>query len=126
MNYKLGDVLNEDVMQMQVFQWAAYEMGKYPQLALMYHIPNEGKRSLPGGYKMKLKGLKPGVPDICLPVPKTYYGALYIELKMPDGRHTAAQSEYMQALRDAGNYVKTCRSVDDAIKTITDYMNEKF
>lgn len=51
MNYKLGDVLNEDVMQMQIFQWAAYEMGKYPQLALMYHIRTRGSAVCRAGTK---------------------------------------------------------------------------
>jgi hypothetical protein len=28
--------------QEALFRWAAYNRAKYPALALMYHIPNEG------------------------------------------------------------------------------------
>lgn len=34
----------EDVEQMCLFRWADAQSGKYPELSLMYHIPNGGKR----------------------------------------------------------------------------------
>ena len=74
--------LTESQLQIQIFEWAQLMTGKYPELSLLYHIPNEGKRSIYYGAKLKREGLKSGVPDICLPIPKGQYGGLYIELKV--------------------------------------------
>ena len=60
----------ESEEQQTLFRWAAMQCGKYPELALMFHIPNEGKRSWMTGGRMKAEGLKSGVPDIFLPVPR--------------------------------------------------------
>ena len=35
----------EDVEQMCLFRWAKASEGKWPELKLMFHIPNGGKRS---------------------------------------------------------------------------------
>ena len=32
----------EDTEQICLFRWAALQSSKYPELALMYHIPNGG------------------------------------------------------------------------------------
>ena len=58
----------ESAEQQTLFQWARMQSGKYPELELLYHVPNEGKRSHKTGARMKAEGLKSGVPDICLPV----------------------------------------------------------
>ncbi len=67
--------------QQAVMEWAEYQTGRYPELKLLYHIPNEGKRSVVNGANLKKAGLKKGVPDLCLPVAKGNYHSLYIEMK---------------------------------------------
>ena len=90
----------EDVEQTQLFAWANFARGKYPELTLMYHVPNGGKRSKAEAVRFKAQGVKAGVPDICLPVPRGKYHGLYIELKrVKGGRVSAAQEEYISALR---------------------------
>ena len=74
----------EDLEQAALISWAeAYER-IYPELALLYHIPNGGKRDRIVAAKLKAQGVKPGVPDLCLPVPRGKYHGLYIEMK--DGK----------------------------------------
>ena len=46
-------VPTESVEQQHLFQWARMASGKWPELELMYHIPNEGKRTRAGGGRMK-------------------------------------------------------------------------
>ena len=95
--------------QIAVFEWAQWNMTKYPELALMYHIPNES--NVPVQYRVKLKkmGLKSGVPDICLPVSKSGYHALYIEMKRTKGSTTSdAQKWMVTKLNTAGNIAIIC------------------
>jgi len=63
------------------------------------------------------------VPDLCLPVPRGDYGALYIELKVSGRTTTDAQEEMIEKLRAAGNRVVVCRDLDDAIELIQTYLS---
>ena len=97
-------------------------MTQYPELDLMYHIPNEGKRSKVLGMILKAMGLKPGVPDLCLPVPRCGYGALYIEMKSRTGMPSADQKRWLVKLTRAGNCAVVCREWTAAAKFIEQYL----
>ena len=112
--------------QMLLFDWAEFAMCQYPELELMYHIVNEGKRSVYEGSKLISQGMKRGVPDICLPVPRGGYGALYIELKRRQGgRVSKDQRDWVDALNRVGNRALVCKGFDEAKKAIEDYLNGK-
>ncbi|MGN0989552.1 MAG: hypothetical protein ACI4N6_04505, partial [Eubacteriales bacterium] len=84
----------EDEEQAYIVSWAKINESRYPELKLLYHIPNEGKRSGREGARMKRLGLRRGVSDLCLPVARCGFHGLYIELKAQDGRATAEQNEF--------------------------------
>ena len=108
-----------------LFQWAALSCGKYPELALMYHIPNEGKRSPTAAAKLKAQGLKTGVPDICLPVARGGFHALYIEMKRTSGgRVSADQKWWIEKLTKAGNMAVVCKGFEGAKDVIERYLKE--
>ena len=112
--------------QQAVMEWAEYQTGKYPELKLLYHIPNEGKRSVVNGANLKKAGLKKGVPDLCLPVARGGYNALYIEMKKDKRcRPSADQIEWLTALSAEGNFAIVCYSAEKAIETIKWYVNLK-
>ena len=54
---------------------------QWPELALLHHIPNGGTRDAVEAKHLKQQGVKSGVPDLCLPVPRGQYHGLYIEMK---------------------------------------------
>lgn len=111
--------------QRNLFRWAAYQRGRYPELALMYHIPNGGSRHPYEAHNLKEQGVKPGVPDICLPVARGPYHALYIELKrQKGGRVSEDQRAWLGALTRAGNRAVVCRGWDEARKEIEDYLKQ--
>lgn len=106
-----------------LFQWAALSRGKYPELAMMYHIPNEGKRSPATAAKLKAQGMQPGVPDICLPVSRGGFHALYIEMKRKKGgRASKEQYEWIGKLNDAGNLAVICEGFEQAKAWIVLYL----
>ena len=51
---------------------------KWPELELLHHIPNGGSRDVVEAAHMKRQGVKSGVPDLHLPVPRGGYASLYI------------------------------------------------
>jgi hypothetical protein len=112
--------------QMAVFEWAQWNMTKYPELALMFHIPNES--NVPVQYRVKLKkmGLKSGVPDICLPVARGGYHALYIEMKRTKRSATSEQQKWTIAkLNAVGNIAIICKGAEQAIENIKEYLRLK-
>lgn len=109
--------------QTALFRWAAYSAAKYPALRLMFAIPNGGSRHPAEAAHMKAQGVKPGVPDICLPVPVGRYAALYIELKRKKGgRVSDEQRGWIEALNRAGNRAVVCRGWDEAREEIVRYL----
>ena len=96
------NISSETQEQEALFRWADFAVSKYPELELMYHVPNEGKRTVSNGAALKRQGLKKGVPDICLPVPRGNYHGLYIEMKKIGGKPTAEQKYYINELAKQG------------------------
>lgn len=116
---------SESNEQMSLFRWAAYNTGAYPDLQWMYHIPNGGKRNITTAKRLKAEGVKPGVPDICLPVPKGSYHGLYIEMKAGKNKATKLQEEWLIALSNNGYSTAICYGWEEAVGVIKRYMDQK-
>lgn len=114
--------MTEHTAQSMVFSWAMWNSKKYPELKLLFAIPNAGKRSIGAAAYMRSEGLKSGVPDVCLPVPRGEYGALYIEMKTIKGKVSPNQAAWVADLQAAGNKVEVCRTYEDAVKALSDYL----
>ena len=110
-----------------LFQWAALESGAHPELALLHAIPNGGKRSKSEAARMKAAGVKPGVPDMFLPVAREGCHGLYIELKRRDGgRVSTEQTAWMDALARQGYKTALCHGWDAAREEIQRYLGGKW
>lgn len=115
--------ISESVEQQRFFQWARMQSGAMPELELLYHVPNEGKRSRATGARMKAEGLKSGVPDVCLPVARGGKHGLYIELKREKGgRLTPAQREWIKSLKEQGYAAEVCHGWEAAAKVTKEYL----
>ena len=113
----------ESQEQQALFRWAAYNRGRHPELRLMYHIPNEGKRPTSTGARMRSEGLRKGVPDICLPVPRGLYHGLYIEMKrVKDSRVSSEQKQWLRDLTDQGYMAVICNGFEAARGVIENYL----
>lgn len=109
--------------QKALMRWAAYNRGRYPELALLYHIPNEGQRDPRVGARMRAEGLRKGVPDLCLPVARGGSHGLYIELKRTKGgRVSPEQAEWIDGLLRQGYAACVCRGWEEASREIERYL----
>lgn len=120
--YKKTYVPSEDEEQTAVMDYCLAMQGKYPELELMYHIANEGKRGRHYASLQKRIGLKAGVPDLCLPIARKGFHGLYIELKALDGRISPKQKEWIAKLNEQGYKAVFCFGADAAIEVIADYL----
>lgn len=113
--------------QVALFDWAAWQAGLWPELRLLYAIPNGGKREIRTAAMLKSEGVKPGVPDICLPIPRGGKHGLYIELKRRKGGTVSpAQEAWIRALCLQGYECCVCCGWDQARETILRYLqNDK-
>lgn len=119
-------VPTESVEQISLFRWAHYSRGRYPELALLHHIPNGGTRSKSEAGRFRAEGVKAGVPDICLPVARGGYHGLYIEMKRRrGGRLSADQAEWIEALMREGYVAAVCRGWQEAQALIERYLQGK-
>lgn len=113
----------EDEEQIWLFSWAELNMGRFPELKLMHHIPNGGKRSKSEASRFKAMGVKAGVSDIFLPVSRGGYHGLYIELKAKDGRPTKEQKDFIAAVEQEGYLAVVAYGGEEASKTIERYLS---
>lgn len=113
--------------QVRLFEWAELVSLKDLRLKLLFAIPN-------GAYfggmwkvinKMKAEGLKSGVPDVFLAVPKKRFHGLFIEMKVGKNKPSDTQKEWIENLRLAGYMVEICYSADEAINLIQMYLDAK-
>lgn len=114
--------MSEHDEQVALFAWATWQGGQWPELDMMYAIPNGGHRFKAVAAKMKDEGLKPGVPDICLPVARGGFHGLYIEMKFGKNKTTKSQEGWHFKLTEQGYLVMVCYGMQNAKQVVTDYL----
>lgn len=75
---------------------------KYPGLDLIFSIPNGQIRHPAVAARLKEEGVKAGVPDLFIPVPRGNAHGLFIEMKARKGRLSPPQCEMLEALARQG------------------------
>lgn len=108
--------------QAALFRWALLQRGRFPEIDLLYHIPNGGKRDEKEAAHLKRQGVKAGVPDLCLPVARGKWHGLYIELKAGKNKPTEKQQAWIRALAKQGYATAVCYGWEDARQVIMKYL----
>jgi hypothetical protein len=103
----------EEATQIAFFQHA--RMRLVPG-AFIFHIANQGKRSVVAGRILKSAGLVPGLPDVWTLL-ATAEGTIVrcIELKSERGRLSAVQKQTIAQLEACGVEVAVCSDLDSAL-----------
>ena len=95
---------------------------RHPQLRLLFAVPNGGDRNKIVAAKMKAEGIKAGVPDYLLPVPRSGFTGLAIELKSMTGCASREQKQWIADLRACGWRAEVCRGWESAWNVIRQYV----
>ena len=95
--------------------------GRYPDLRLLFAVPNGGARSKATGGKLKAEGVRPGVSDYIALVPRNGFHGLVLELKTAKGRASPEQMAFIAAARIAGYRTEIARGWTDAWVVVCSY-----
>lgn len=114
--------MSEHDEQSALLSWAATRTTTMPELERMFAIPNGGFRDNNTGKRLKAEGVRAGVPDLFLPVPRGGKAGLWIEMKIRKGRVTERQNDWIEWLRNQGYEARVCYCWQDAAEMIELYM----
>jgi hypothetical protein len=116
----------EHLIQCRVIEWRDYMMNQDDRLRNLFAIPNGGLRNKTVAKKLKAEGVVAGIPDLFLAWPQFHcrppIAGLFIEIKTPKGKLSEAQNERHKNLRRGGYQVEVCRSAEETIELIKDYL----
>lgn len=121
-NFKITD---EGAHQETIMQWCALQKNRYPELDLLYHVPNGGRRDKATAMAMKRQGVKAGVSDLVLPVARKNYHGLYLELKAPGGCLEQSQKDFLQKVEQQGYLGIVCVGWTAAVDALKEYLDGK-
>lgn len=112
----------EHTEQALLFQWVELAKGRTPELGMLFAVPNGGHRHIAVAAKLKAEGVKRGVPDLCLPVPRGKYHGAFWEMKAGANRASREQRAWLDALAKLGYYTNVCLGWETARDEITAYL----
>lgn len=118
---------SESQHQMAVIKWTqqASIRQKWPELKLLFHIPNERHCTPQQGKNLQRMGVKRGVPDLFLPVPRGRYNGLWIEMKSETGSATDDQEWWGEQLLGQGYMWEVCHGWTSAVRVLEWYLSLK-
>ena len=112
----------EALEQTRLIRWCRERAFIVPELALVFHIPNGGKRNATEAAHLKAQGVLAGVPDLFLPVARHGKHGLWIELKIKPNRPTEAQKAWLGEMTAQGYGAVVCYSAEEAEAVLMDYL----
>jgi len=114
---------SEHVEQRALVAWATIQSKTIYELASLFSVPNGAHVSKAQAGKLKSEGLKAGVPDLFLAIPRRGYSGMFIEMKrVTGGIVSQSQKEWHRRLSDNGYLVVVCRGFDAAKLEILNYL----
>lgn len=117
--------MSEHDEQQALFLWARMYEERFPQLKMLFAVPNGGYRMTKTARDLKAEGVKKGVPDVFYPVPRRIgdqgFSGLVIEMKYDRNNPTKEQKWWLGMLKLNAWKTVVCYSWQDAAKAIAEY-----
>ncbi len=108
--------MSEHDQQVAVVDWC--DLNGIPVFA----IPNGGMRCKRTAAMLKAEGVKAGVPDLFIPLPKGGYAGLFVEMKDINGRKPReSQMQWLDLLNANGYAAYWAKGAEAAIRLIESY-----
>lgn len=126
---------SEHQIQCAIVEWANKTKMPYGENIrigdFLLAIPNGGNRSITEAVRLKKEGVKKGVSDMFLAIPRAIpydpfdfftISGLWIEVKTNKGKISNEQKEWVNLMNKTGYLAIVVRTIDEGIKAIKDYL----
>ena len=111
----------EQIIHINLMNWISYN---YPEIYEdTYHFANERRCSIQQGLLLKKMGVKSGVSDLFIAVPRNGYAGLWIELKSETGKLAKNQSDFISRMLKRGYHAVCVWSLDSAKYEFKQYIS---
>ncbi len=114
--------MSEAQEQIAVMRWAELQSHVYPELNLLFHVPNGSNKSKAQAGLFKAMGLKSGVPDLFLPVARGEFHGLFIEMKTNKGTLSQNQKNWLNDLETQGYMTAVAKGFEEAVEILKEYI----
>lgn len=114
-NSEEADIQSDFFKQVELF---------FPQIPdkLLFAVPNGGSRNKLEAINLKRQGVKAGISDTILLIPKGGFASLCMEFKTKTGKQSEEQKEFQRQAEMCGSKYVIVRSVKDAIDEMKEYL----
>ncbi len=114
--------MTEGEEQEALFDWIRTFEDRFPILKLIHHVPNGGHRNKATAAKLKAQGVRAGVLDISIPIPRHGFHGLYIEMKVGNNKMSKEQKAFAKLLIAEGYDVRLAYTHQAAKNYIINYL----
>ena len=90
---------------------------------LIFAVPNGGSRHIREAANLKRQGVKSGVSDVIVLIPKKGFASLCIEFKTRVGKQSEEQKEFQKQAESCRNKYVVVRSASQAIEELRKYLS---
>jgi len=87
-----------------------------------HHFANQRSCSIQEGRKLKRMGVKRGVSDIFVAIPKNGKAGLWLELKVGSGKLSKEQSDFLERKKERGYDCHVAWGYSEAIDILLNYL----
>lgn len=114
-SHEEADIQSEFFAQAKIF---------FPRIPekLLFAVPNGGSRNKLEAINLKRQGVKSGVADVLLLIPKGGFASLCLEFKTKTGKQSDDQKEFQKQAEMCGSKYVIVRSVKEAIEKVREYL----
>lgn len=111
---------NEEIDQINFMNWVSYNLPDVFEDT--HHFANQRSCSIQEGRKLKRMGVKRGVSDIFVAIPKNGKSGLWLELKVGSGKPSKEQIDFLARKQERGYVCRVAWGYSDAIDILLDYL----
>jgi hypothetical protein len=123
---QIASTHTESAEQTALFAWCSQldVKTKYSELEWLFHIPNGGARDRITAGRLKAEGVKSGVWDLFLPVPRGQYAGLWIEMKAGTNTLSPTQKRFRAFVETNHYHCVVCYSWEAAASALINYLSQ--
>lgn len=110
----------EHDMQKAFFEWLNLVHPEEDEVT--FAVPNGVRCSKSQAVKLKAEGLKAGIPDVFMGVPRGTFPGLFIEFKIKPNKPSEAQKSKIASFKSRGYRCEVIYNIDDAMNLVNEYV----